>query len=644
MERAYSLLTVKAVDDDQRIIDGIASTPSTDRMGDVVEPQGVQFKLPLPLLWQHDSRQPIGHVIEAKVTDEGIRIKAQIAKGVLRRIDEAWALIKAGLVRGLSIGFSAIETARIEGSFGYRFLKWEWLELSAVTIPANQDATITAVKSIDRALLAAFGTGGDADDPLPGVSGHSATPTTKGRFYLHPQKGQGMKTIQEQIAALEAARVAKTARMSEIMQKSIDEGRSTDEQEREEFDTLQAEVKTADADLTRLRELERLNVAAAKPVEPKGVVDAATASVVRGTGPIQVRSNLPKGTAFTRYAIALARSKGNIMHAVEIAKQWRDSTPEVEQVLKAAVDAGTTTDSTWAAPLVSQEQMASEFIELLRPATIIGRIGGFRRVPFNVKMPRQTTGGSASWVGQGKAKPVSELAFDTVTLGFSKVAGIVVLTEELVRFSNPSAEAVVRDDMIATIAQFLDQQFIDPSVAAVSNVSPASVTNGVSAVASTGATLAQVEADVKSLFSNLIAANIDLSTGTWVMHPRTALSLSLLRTTQEIVAYPQITPQGGSWFGLPVVTSANVPVGVTTGEPTTITLVNAGDVLLADDGGVTLDASREASLQMDSAPTSAATSMISLWQQNMIGLRAERYINWLKRRSAAVQYISGVTY
>lgn len=644
MERAYSLLTVKAVDDDQRIIDGIASTPSTDRMGDVVEPQGVQFKLPLPLLWQHDSRQPIGHVIEAKVTDEGIRIKAQIAKGVLRRIDEAWALIKAGLVRGLSIGFSAIETARIEGSFGYRFLKWEWLELSAVTIPANQDATITAVKTIDRALLAAFGTGGDADDPLPGVSGHSATPTTKGRFYLHPQKGQGMKTIQEQIAALEAARVAKTARMSEIMQKSIDEGRSTDEQEREEFDTLQAEVKTADADLTRLRELERLNVAAAKPVEPKGVVDAATASVVRGTGPIQVRSNLPKGTAFTRYAIALARSKGNIMHAVEIAKQWRDSTPEVEQVLKAAVDAGTTTDSTWAAPLVSQEQMASEFIELLRPATIIGRIGGFRRVPFNVKMPRQTTGGSASWVGQGKAKPVSELAFDTVTLGFSKVAGIVVLTEELVRFSNPSAEAVVRDDMIATIAQFLDQQFIDPSVAAVSNVSPASVTNGVSAVASTGATLAQVEADVKSLFSNLIAANIDLSTGTWVMHPRTALSLSLLRTTQEIVAYPQITPQGGSWFGLPVVTSANVPVGVTTGEPTTITLVNAGDVLLADDGGVTLDASREASLQMDSAPTSAATSMISLWQQNMIGLRAERYINWLKRRSAAVQYISGVTY
>lgn len=644
MERAYSLLTVKAVDDDQRIIDGIASTPSTDRMGDVVEPQGVQFKLPLPLLWQHDSRQPIGHVIEAKVTDEGIRIKAQIAKGVLRRIDEAWALIKAGLVRGLSIGFSAIETARIEGSFGYRFLKWEWLELSAVTIPANQDATITAVKTIDRALLAAFGTGGDADDPLPGVSGHSATPTTRGRFYLHPQKGQGMKTIQEQIAALEAARVAKTARMSEIMQKSIDEGRSTDEQEREEFDTLQAEVKTADADLTRLRELERLNVAAAKPIEPKGVVDAATAAVVRGTGPIQVRSNLPKGTAFTRYAIALARSKGNIMHAVEIAKQWRDSTPEVEQVLKAAVDAGTTTDSTWAAPLVSQETMASEFIELLRPATIIGRIGGFRRVPFNVKMPRQTTGGSASWVGQGKAKPVSELAFDTVTLGFSKVAGIVVLTEELVRFSNPSAEAVVRDDMIATIAQFLDQQFIDPSVPAVSNVSPASVTNGVSAVSSTGATLAQVEADVKSLFSKLIAANIDLSSGTWVMHPRTALSLSLLRTTQEIVAYPQITPQGGSWFGLPVVTSANVPVGVTTGEPTTITLVNAGDVLLADDGGVTLDASREASLQMDSAPTSAATSMISLWQQNMIGLRAERYINWLKRRSAAVQYISGVTY
>jgi len=98
MNRAYSLLTVKAVDDDARIITGMATTPTADRMQDVVEPRGAQFKLPIPFLWQHDSGQPIGHVIDAKVGKGGIEIVAKIAKGVTAEIDRAYALIKAGLV------------------------------------------------------------------------------------------------------------------------------------------------------------------------------------------------------------------------------------------------------------------------------------------------------------------------------------------------------------------------------------------------------------------------------------------------------------------------------------------------------------------------------------------------------------------
>ena len=50
MNRAYSILEIKTVSDDQRIITGTATTPSPDRVGDVVEPLGVKFKNPLPLL------------------------------------------------------------------------------------------------------------------------------------------------------------------------------------------------------------------------------------------------------------------------------------------------------------------------------------------------------------------------------------------------------------------------------------------------------------------------------------------------------------------------------------------------------------------------------------------------------------------
>jgi len=72
LNRAYSLLEIKQVNDDAREITGMATTPTPDRIEDIVEPAGAQFKLPIPLLWQHDSHQPIGQVTAAKVTKVGI--------------------------------------------------------------------------------------------------------------------------------------------------------------------------------------------------------------------------------------------------------------------------------------------------------------------------------------------------------------------------------------------------------------------------------------------------------------------------------------------------------------------------------------------------------------------------------------------
>lgn len=55
------------------------------------------------------------------------------------------------------------------------------------------------------------------------------------------------------------------------------------------------------------------------------------------------------------------------MQAAEISKQWKDSTPEVEMVLRTAVAAGSTTDANWASALAPYQNMSSEFIEFLRP-------------------------------------------------------------------------------------------------------------------------------------------------------------------------------------------------------------------------------------------------------------------------------------
>jgi Escherichia/Staphylococcus phage prohead protease len=118
-QRAYSTITIKTIQEDLRIIEGIASTPAPDRVDDVVEPLGAKFNLPMPLLWQHNSREPIGHVMWAEARSDGIPFKAVLAKslepGKLQdRLDEAWQSIKLGLVRAVSIGFRAIEAEPID--------------------------------------------------------------------------------------------------------------------------------------------------------------------------------------------------------------------------------------------------------------------------------------------------------------------------------------------------------------------------------------------------------------------------------------------------------------------------------------------------------------------------------------------------
>ena len=441
----------------------------------------------------------------------------------------------------------------------------------------------------------------------------------------------------EQIKSFQAALEQKYARQTELMEKAGEEGRSLDAAESEEFDTLSDEITATETHIKRLEGMEKAAIATAKPVTDVSGMRERSSITVKATNPVA------KGTAFTRYVIAQCRAKGNLMQAAEIAKQWSD-TPEVEQVLKAAVAAGTTTDATWAAPLVPYQQMTSDFIELLRPATLVGRMTGLRSVPFNVRIPGQTQGSTVNWVGELGAKPVSALAFEDITLRFNKLAGIVVISDELARLSTPSAEAIIRGDLTAQIAQFMDDSFINPAYAAVTDVRPASVTNDATEVPSTGTDVDALRTDVRSLYSTFISANLSTAGAVWVMTSTQAMAIGMMLNPLGQAEFPGLGAEGGTFMGLPVLVSEVVP---TDSSGSIIVLVKQSEILLADEGGVTIDVSREASLQMNSTPDSpptAATVMTSLWQQNLVGIRAERMVTWRKRRPQAVAYISGANY
>ena len=281
----------------------------------------------------------------------------------------------------------------------------------------------------------------------------------------------------------------------------------------------------------------------------------------------------------------------------------------------------------------------NEFLELLRPRTLLGRIPGMKRVPFNVAVAAQTTGGTYGWVGQNKPKPVTKADYATVTLTFAKAAGIIVLTEELVKLSTPSAEALVREEMIAGMGQFLDLQFQDPAVAAVANVNPASITNGAATAAASGVTGAAAKADLAARVATFTAAGIPLEGSVWLMNDSNAFGLAMSVNALGQPLFPGMSITGGSIFGIPVIVSNSLS--------TRIVLMHAPSILYADDGGVSIDVSREASVQMDSAPTDtvdATTVYVSLWQRNLVGLKAERFITWLRARTAAVTYITAAAY
>ncbi len=649
IERAFATFEIKAVHEDERIIEGVASTPSTDRMGDIVEPMGAEFKLPLPLLWQHRHDQPVGSVVWAKPTSDGIPFRAKVESddqpGPLKDLlDLAWRSVKKGLVRGVSIGFATLESTEIEGTWGRRFVKWDWLELSLVTIPANVEATIQSVKSFATEPAT-------SGDPVP-----TPPPAVAGIPYHQPRSGRNTVTqtlnAVEAIKSLEASRAAKSARMTEIQAAASAAGITKDAAQQEEFDTLHDEIKGLDRELADLRALEAIAATKAAPVTPApvGVTQSDHASEVRsGAAAIALPKKYAPGIQFARVARAIGLA-ARANRDVELVA--RELYPDEPLLVKTAVAAGTTTHSTWAKPLVGEtSQVFADFAEFLRPTTILGKFGvggtpSLRTVPFRTRLLSQTSGGNGYWVGEGKAKGLTKFDFAGTSLDPLKVANIAVIAEELLGSSSPSADALVRDGLAAALRERMDVDFINPSKAAVPGVSPASITRSVVPVTSSGNSADDIRADLRALFGQFIAADNPPTAGVVVMPATVALALSMMRNPLGQAEFPGITMAGGTFEGLPVIVSEYVPTDST---GAIVVLLNASDIYFADEGDITIDVSREASLQMDTEPshdsvTPTAAQLVSLWQTNSVGFRAERTLNWAKRRTSAVQVLDQVNW
>lgn len=439
--------------------------------------------------------------------------------------------------------------------------------------------------------------------------------------------------MKEYLAKLLKALAEKNQAMQTALSKSAEAGSTPDEATEAEIQAIEKDIAAIEVNIERTKKQIAATEAAAKTATPVAgqTAEEATKSAKGDPDPEGKKPKieivpLAKGVGFAQYARAkilsqLAAKEGNYKSALDVAKE-RGFGDEVQDLVTKAT-LGTTTDAGFAASLVTENRLVGEFVDMLRAATVFDQLTGFRNVPFNSKIPSQLTGGQAQWVGEGAPKPLTNPTYGEVEIKEHKLAAITVYTQELMRRSDPAVDILVRDDLIEASKTLIDNTFLDAGAATA--VRPAGVLNGVTATPNTGTTAANYEADLLALVNSFVTANLSLDGSYFVMSETRAAQISLLRDALGNTYFQGMALRGTrTLMGIPVITSQTV------GDK--IILVKTSEILLAQDGGVDVSYSDQATL-VDGGTTH------HLWQENKFAVRVEKFITWAKRRPIAAAFL-----
>ena len=132
-------------------VEVIISTSALARDGHILVPSGCDlgnYRSNPIVLWQHNPDVPVGRAADLAV--EGNKIRARILfapAGISAKADEVRGLVKSGVVSGVSVGFDVSDSEPLDPKKpfgGQRFTKWELLECSFCSVPADPGAAVTA--------------------------------------------------------------------------------------------------------------------------------------------------------------------------------------------------------------------------------------------------------------------------------------------------------------------------------------------------------------------------------------------------------------------------------------------------------------------------------------------------------------------
>jgi len=294
-----------------------------------------------------------------------------------------------------------------------------------------------------------------------------------------------------------------------------------------------------------------------------------------------------------RIVMAFATARGDLEKACQLSKQYfgEDSVPvrEFEKQLSA-------TDGATGGFLL-QEEIATDLIELLRPASIVRQLNPVI-APMDtgkLTLPKITGGITASYIGENANAPKTQMAFGQVIATARKLAALVPVSNDLIRRRGAGTDAMVRDDLVNGIAQKSDVSFIR---ADGTGGEPKGILNWALAanIFNSSATInvTNTVTELGKLIEALAGGNVAMLRPAWMFSWRTWRFLfTLLDANNNFVFKDEL--QLGTLFGFPFKTSSQIPDNLGGGsDESEIYFVDFSDVVIAEATQIMLDVSTEA--------------------------------------------------
>lgn len=428
-----------------------------------------------------------------------------------------------------------------------------------------------------------------------------------------------MSTSRDKLHELRRAKATKQAEYRDIVAKEAElpDGESLGDDEVNRLAAIEDDLKALDGRIARLETALEMEAGTASPVGDEDDGDKSYRGVMGNDGRITpygfgekqseaaVAADPLKGKGFkmARFCMGVLHAKGGL--GFSGAAQFVERRFGDKAVAKALNTAGSATGGA----LIPQD-FANDFIELLRADEVIRQLNPVT-IPMplgNLTIPRLAAGATAGFQGELDDIPMSQETFDDLQLNAKKLTALVPVSNDLIRRAPIGVEALVRDDLVQTVARREDLSNLigdgsGGSTIGLLNLAAAGLKLTVTAFAdTTNAVVFTAVSGTLFAMRALLKANMSrMLRPAWIMSSFT--EAFLMGLINQFGNYPyKDEMERGTLLGIPYKVSQQIPTNINTaggGGPVNngsyLFLVDFADVIIADTYNLSVDASDVAS-------------------------------------------------